>query len=118
MFHGRLTTEEKDVVYAQIMEDSCRIILGTRALGQGLNLGDIVFIVLVGPDSCLETYIQKAGRGGRTGLGCEILSVFEDNNTQNFIGHFEKNLQKITSERVKQRVKRRFNQFRLLMNPV
>jgi hypothetical protein len=117
MFHGRLTTEEKDVVYAQIMEDSCRIILGTRALGQGLNLGDIVFIVLVGPDSCLETYIQKAGRGGRTGLGCEILSVFEDNNTQNFIGHFEKNLQKITSERVKQRVKRRFNQFRLLMNP-
>lgn len=44
------------------------LVLATEALSVGLDCPDFRRIILIGPPSSIEQYVQETGRGGRDGL--------------------------------------------------
>ena len=74
---------EGDVKEA-IVESFCnssgklRIVIGTIAFGMGLDCPNVRQIILWGPPSDFESFIQQTGRGGRDGLLSCALRYYTD----------------------------------------
>ncbi|KAI9882246.1 MAG: hypothetical protein M1823_006007 [Watsoniomyces obsoletus] len=66
-YHGRLTQEERTFVLAEWIRGDNRILVGTSALGAGIDHPLVRYVFHVGaPKSALD-YAQKSGRAGRDG---------------------------------------------------
>ena len=57
-------------------EGSLRIVIATTALGMGVDIKGLHWVINYGPRNNMESYLQAFGRGGRDGKNSEALLLF------------------------------------------
>jgi len=64
-FTGQDTNEEKLAIFNAMKQGSIQILVGTKAVGLGINIPYLRFIFSIGLPENLETYLQFNGRASR-----------------------------------------------------
>lgn len=64
-FTGKDTNQDKREIFNNMKDGSIRILVGTKAVGLGINFPDLRYIIAVGLPENLELWIQEFGRAGR-----------------------------------------------------
>ena len=69
MFHSNTPQHNKDVILESLQHSDgvIRVVFATVALGMGVNLKDVNWIIHYGAPNSVEDYFQESGRGGRSG---------------------------------------------------
>ena len=76
MFHADLTSEQKNIVLEEMMEGKLKVVITTSALGMGMTIPKVRWVILFGlPDSILDL-CQQLGRACRDhALGTATLLI-------------------------------------------
>lgn len=67
-YHAGLKDDEKDAKETDIKEGRVSIIVCTKAMGMGIDIGNIHLVIHVKRPGSLEDYLQEIGRAGRETL--------------------------------------------------
>jgi RecQ family ATP-dependent DNA helicase len=78
-FHAQLSQEERVENQKYWMESAVPIMVATCAFGLGINHPHVRLIVHWDMPQTLDDYFQQAGRAGRDGAPCLILSFYHPN---------------------------------------
>ena len=65
-FTGQDTNEDKLAIFNAMQQGSIQILVGTKAVGLGINIPNLRYIFSIGLPENLETYLQFNGRAGRS----------------------------------------------------
>ena len=65
MFHSKTPKGIKDGVIADLMSEhgAIRLVIATSALGMGVNIPHITWVIHFGVPESMESYLQGIGRG-------------------------------------------------------
>ena len=80
-FTGKDTNQDKREVFNNMKNGTIRILVGTKAVGLGINFPDLRYIIAVGLPENLELWIQEFGRAGRDqkqSYACILVNERED----------------------------------------
>ncbi len=64
-FTGQDTNQDKQEIFKNMKDGVIRILVGTKAVGLGINFPDLRYIIAIGLPENLELWIQEFGRAGR-----------------------------------------------------
>lgn len=64
-YHGRQDSDYKNLVASSFKNGSCRVLVGTKAFGMGVDIDDITDVYHYAPTGNLADYIQEIGRAAR-----------------------------------------------------
>ncbi len=69
MFHASTPQHSKDVITRSLQDPRgvVRVVFASVAMGMGVDLQGVNFIIHYGAPSSIEDYYQASGRGGRSG---------------------------------------------------
>ena len=69
MFHAGTPQHNKEVILKYLLTPNgvVRVLFATVALGMGIDLKDVNWVIHYGSPHSLEDYFQESGRGGRSG---------------------------------------------------
>ena len=69
MYHSKTVDRIKSEIQAQFSLETShiRIVVGTSAIGMGIDIKDIRTIIIYAPPNDIESYVQGIGRAGRDG---------------------------------------------------
>ncbi len=70
MFHASTPQHSKDVITRSLQDPRgvVRVVFASVAMGMGVDLQGVNFIIHYGAPSSIEDYYQASGRGGRSGV--------------------------------------------------
>jgi ATP-dependent DNA helicase RecQ len=77
-YHAGLDVEERSVRQEDWIKNKTRVIVATNAFGMGIDKPDVRTVIHVDLPENLESYYQEAGRGGRDGLRCFGVILYQD----------------------------------------
>ncbi|WP_047489758.1 ATP-dependent DNA helicase RecQ [Terriglobus sp. TAA 43] len=85
-YHGKMTARERERAQAEFMNDTCRVMVATKAFGLGIDKPNIRFVFHYEFPDSLESYYQEAGRAGRDGDSAQAVLLYrlEDRRIQSF----------------------------------
>ncbi|MEZ2348323.1 ATP-dependent DNA helicase RecQ [Terriglobus sp. RCC_193] len=85
-YHGKMTARERERAQAEFMNDTCRVMVATKAFGLGIDKPNIRFVFHYEFPDSLESYYQEAGRAGRDGDAARAVLLYrlEDRRIQSF----------------------------------
>jgi len=66
-YHSRIGSKEKKMQRLRWWKDSGDIIVGTKALGLGIDVPDVRLVLHAGMPFQMKDYVQESGRAGRDG---------------------------------------------------
>ena len=66
-YHGKLSSENKEIAFQNWMAEKTPIIVATNAFGMGIDKPNVGLVVHLNLPNSIENYIQEAGRIGRNG---------------------------------------------------
>ena len=66
-YTGKLSLKEKREVYEKVIDGEKKILVATKAFGQGIKISSVRHIFLLGLPKSLSDFMQAAGRAGRDG---------------------------------------------------
>jgi ATP-dependent DNA helicase RecQ len=86
LYHGKLSTREREDVQRRFMDDELKIMVATNAFGLGVDKPNIRLIVHYNFPDSLETYYQEVGRAGRDGKPAHVSLLYrlEDKRVQSY----------------------------------
>ncbi len=67
LYHGKMKEAAKKENQELFLQNSCSLLVATRAFGMGIDKPDISFIIHYYAPGSLEAYFQEIGRAGRDG---------------------------------------------------
>tara|TARA_B100002052_G_C15869157_1_gene593775 strand:+ start:145 stop:2007 length:1863 start_codon:yes stop_codon:yes gene_type:complete len=88
-YHGRLEPYERVHVENMLLNNECKVVVATTALGMGFDKPDLGFLIHFGMPKTLTDYYQQIGRAGRKleNADCVLISLPDDEDVnQYFIG--------------------------------
>jgi len=97
-YHAGLQDVSKAQALRVFMERPNAILVGTIAVGMGIDKNEVRFVVNFGPPSSINEYVQQIGRAGRDGKDSECLVLHSPRDWEIWAGRLnsaEKNLIKM-----------------------
>ena len=78
MYHSGTASKIQEHVLSSLKdpEGSVRIVIATTALGMGVDIKGLHWVINYGPPNNMESYVQAFGRAGRDGKNSEALLLF------------------------------------------
>ena len=64
-FHGRMLQDEQKFAYQTFKNNTCKVMIATKAFGMGVDIPDIQVVYHHAPSGLLPDYIQEIGRAAR-----------------------------------------------------
>jgi superfamily II DNA helicase RecQ len=74
-YHSRIGSKEKKMQRLQWWKDSGDMIVGTKALGLGIDVPDVRLVLHAGMPYQMKDYVQESGRAGRDRQTSEAIMV-------------------------------------------
>lgn len=86
LYHGQLSTRDRDENQRKFMEDEVDVMVATNAFGMGVDKPNIRSVLHYNFPDSLETYYQEAGRAGRDGKPARAILLYrlEDKRVQTY----------------------------------
>ena len=77
-YHAGLSSEERNRVQEDWINNTLRVIVCTNAFGMGIDKPDVRTVVHADVPDCLENYYQEAGRAGRDRKRSYAVLLYDD----------------------------------------
>ena len=82
-YHAGLDFEERTKRQDSWIQNQTRVIVATNAFGMGIDKPDVRVVIHLDVPENLESYYQEAGRGGRDGLRCYGVVIYQEADVSN-----------------------------------
>lgn len=81
MFHHNTLKKHQDRVLDSLFNENgvCRVVFASTALGMGVNIKDIRFVIHYGPPRHMDDFVQEMGRTGRDLLPSKAILLYHGN---------------------------------------
>jgi RecQ family ATP-dependent DNA helicase len=77
-YHAGLPEQQRKTVETRFVRGDVRVVVCTNAFGMGIDVPDIREVVHFGIPKSPEAYVQEVGRGGRDGLPCRGVLLYDE----------------------------------------
>lgn len=75
--HGETPNEERERIIGDWVEDRIDGVIATSAFGVGMDKSDVRTVIHAALPETLDRFYQEVGRGGRDGLPCLSITLFD-----------------------------------------
>jgi len=82
-YHAGLDFDERTKRQDSWIQNQIRVIVATNAFGMGIDKPDVRVVIHLDLPENLESYYQEAGRGGRDGLRCYGVVIYQEADVSN-----------------------------------